>query len=274
LAGVFSSNVNTPIITNVGGVGTPLSIYDTDGVILGSVTGPVSIVNLSSVNGAVYPPPAPPNSWVGTATSALNMNGNSIYGATTVAASGQMGALSFNTSGVGVNATNIIIGSTTLDGGGLSATGITVSYANVSGNVSAGSLTTGAITGTTINGTKIFTLPNVNQYISVGVTGITYVAVSPGTVNIQSANATGAGDLSVTFQIRDSDNIPGEYRFCNANGVNNMNVQFQTVDPYGNYPNWGGNNQLNPGQSILCRCWYNNYQGRYVITNIQKDNNP
>jgi len=269
LNNIFSTN----IITAVGGaIRTQMDTggFYGNGVTAVSYVDTPALTGISSINGAPY---TGGSSWNGNATSALNMNNNPINGATTIAGN-LVSANNFTTSGVAINPTNITIGSTTLDGGGLGATGITVTYAGVSGNVSAGSLTTGAITGTTINGTKIFTLPNVNQYISVGVTAITYVAVSPGTVNIQSANATGAGDLSVTFRIRDSDNIPGEYRFCNANGVNNMNVQFQTQDPYGNFPNWGGNNQLNPGQSILCRCWYNNYQGRMVITNIQKDNNP
>jgi hypothetical protein len=272
LNGVFSSNVNTPILTNVGVVGTPLSIYDNDGVIIGAATGPVSLINLSSINGVAYPTAA---GWNGNATTNLNMNFNDIttvqnMNTNTLVCVGQVSASNFTTASVAVNTASITIGTTTLDGGGLGATGVTVSYANVSGNVSAASLTNVI----TINGVKTYSAPNVNQYISVGVTGITYVAVSPGSVNIQSANATGGGDLSVVFRIRDSDNIPGEYRFCNANAVNNMFIQFQTQDPYGNFPNWGGNNQLNPGESILCRCWYNNYQGRYVITNIQKDGNP
>jgi hypothetical protein len=272
LNGVFSSNVNTPILTNVGVVGTPLSIYDNDGVIIGAATGPVSLINLSSINGVAYPTAA---GWNGNATTNLNMNFNDIttvqnMNTNTLVCVGQVSASNFTTASVAVNTASVTIGSTTLDGGGLGATGVSVSYANVSGNVSAASLTNVI----TVNGVKTYCAPNVNQYITSGVIGITYVAVSPGTVNIQSATPTAGGDLGVVFQIRDADNIPGEYRFCNANAVNNMRVQFQTVDPYGNYPNWGGNNQLSPGESILCRCWYNNYQGRYVITNIQKDGNP
>lgn len=224
-----------------------------------------TLTGVATINGAAYPPPS--GGWVGTATSPLNMAGYAITGASGVSASG------FNTTSVNVNATSITIGSTTLDGGGLGATGISVSYANVSGNVSAASLSTGPITATTINGTKIFTVPNVNLYIASGQTTLYYRAVAPGTINVQSATATQGGDLSVQVDIYDVDNIPGEYRFVNANGVNNMNIQFTTVNN-GNFYNWGQNTQTNPGESILCRVWYNNYQGRYVITNIQKDGNP
>jgi hypothetical protein len=75
LAGLFSASVNTPTLTNVGVAGTPLSIYDTDGVIVGAGAGPVSIFNLSSINGVPY---SGGSAWNGNATTNLNMNFNDI----------------------------------------------------------------------------------------------------------------------------------------------------------------------------------------------------
>lgn len=279
LDGLFSSNVNTPIITNVGG--GPLQIYNDAGVVVGTSVSPLSLINLSSINGVPY---SAGSAWNGNATTNLNMNfndittvqnmnTNSLYcvNTLTTAAVNASGTITANQ----FNAPNIQIYNNAITVGGIGATyvnngGINTPQINLTQFVNTPALSNV----NTINGVKTYCSPNVNQYISVGVTGITYIAVSPGTVNIQSANATGGGDLSVIFQIRDSDNIPGEYRFVNANAKNNMNVQFQTVDPYGNVPNWGGNTQLNPGQSILCRCWYSNYQGRYVINDFQVDGNP
>ena len=280
---ITANSISTSALTCFGDVNmTQNNIINTNSI-TGNVIYAPSISGLSSINGAAYPAPA---SWNGNATTDLSMNGNSInnansVGVVTLTANNSitsLGAISATSGTITANqfnAPNIEIYNNAITVGGIGSTyinngGINTPQINLTQFVNTPSITNLVYT----NGVKLFSAPNVNQYISPGVTGITYEALTAGTVNIQSSTATGGGDLSVTFLIKDAYNIPGEYRFVNANAVNNMNVQFQTADPYGNFPNWGPNYQLNPGQSVQCKVWYSNYQGRYVISNLAKDNNP
>jgi len=226
----------------------------------------VNITKVQNINGVAYPPPS--GGWIGTATSALNMNGNPIYnattiGATTITASGQMSANNFNTASVAVNPTTINIGTTQLDGGGLGANGITVSYANISGFVN-------GLCPVFAQPTYYLTHPSGNYY---------YQALTPGTFNVKNTDA--APSTGISFQLRvENSGQAGVYRVVNQTNASgstpgdNMMVQFTTVDGSGNYWNWAQNTQLNPGQSLRANCWFCAGQSRFVFTDFLKEDNP
>jgi len=197
------------------------------------------------------------------------MNGNPIYnattiGATTMTASGQISANNFNTASVAVNPTTINIGSTQLDGGGLGATGITVSYANISGNVN--------------NLCPVFSQPN--YYITNPSGNLYYKALTPGTFNVKCTDAPPSTGVSFQLRVEYTGGQSGVYRICNQTNASgntpgdNMTAQFTTVDSSGNYWNWGQNTQLNPGQSLRANCWFCGGQNRFVFTDIVKEDNP
>lgn len=319
LAGLFSASVNTPILTNVGTAG-PIQIYDVSGVIVGGGpgTGPVSLINLSSINGAPY---VASGAWVSTATTALNMAGNLIYGVTSIAATGniftvgEIGAggpiasatasfqsiinlssvngvpysggsawngnattnlnMNFNditsvqnmntnsiycvntitagyvnTSGVAVNPTNIIIGGTSLDGGGLGANGITLaSYAN-------------------IPALQVVSTINSEYYVN------PYKIVAPNfgvpysgyTVAIGGGNAagywyfTGASDITIHIQFQApapppggsgynfNQTFAGKYTFFNQNPIDNMYIYASVYYIGPDYP--AGTIQIGPREGL------------------------
>jgi hypothetical protein len=205
-------------------------------------------INLSSINNAVYPPPPSSNAWVGTATSALNMANYNINSANTVnAITVQLGAN--------------IYGTTTITGG----------------SINTGAITTTAVNTTLINGQTL--APSYNNIYAEPYTAVPTVsggyyitATIPGVYSVQSTTS----DPNVQLDIYDSSNIPGWYRVANGNAIggNNIYVQMTTVDTGSNFHNWGTNTQLNPGESIFGRCWYNQAQGRYVISYLGKEANP
>jgi hypothetical protein len=247
LAGLFSQSVNTPTLTNVGGAGTPLSIYDTDGVIVGAGAGPVSIFNLSSINGVPY---SGGSAWNGNATSALNMNGNSISGATTIGASGQISANNFNTASVAVNPTSITIGGTSLDGGGLGANGITLaSYANIPALQAVQSINGESY----VNPFKIvapnFAVPYSGYTVTINTGNLAgywyFTGASDITIHIQfQAPAPPAGGSGYYF----NGSFGGRYTFFNQNPVNNMYIYASVYYIGPDYP--AGTIQINPREGL------------------------
>lgn len=257
LAGLFSASVNTPILTNVGIAGTPLSIYDTDGVIVGGGTGPVSLVNLSSINGVAYTGGA---SWNGNATSGLNMNQYAIANAAAVGVTGTVTTGAVNALAninspqyYGTNATltgAITIGGTTLDSGGLGANGITLAtYANIPALQAVQSINGESY----VNPFKIvapnFAIPYSGYTVTINTGNLAgywyFTGASDITIHIQfQAPAPPPGGSGYYF----NGSFGGRYTFFNQNPVNNMYIYASVYYTGPDYP--AGTIQINPREGL------------------------
>jgi hypothetical protein len=177
-------------------------------------------------------------------TTVQNMNTNSIYCVNTITAG------YVNTSGVAVNPTNITIGGTTLDGGGLGATGITLaSYANIPALQAVQSINGQSY----VNPYKIiapnFAVPYTGYTVAIGAGNAAgywyFTGASDITIHIQfQAPAPPPGGFGYNFD----QTFAGKYVFFNQNPVDNMYIYASIYITGPDYP--AGTIQIGPHEGL------------------------